>query len=389
MNTGEILGRLKIIQNRLKSRQPEKLRPFFRALNPDDRGVLLVGARGVGKTTFMLSCLDKGHYFYFSADNPLAAMVHLYDLIEAIFMEGYEAVFIDEVHYASEWSKHLKAAYDSFPDRIFWASDSSSIVLREGLADISRRFRVIQIPLLSLREYLLLSENIELPCIDPYHYNEKDVFLVSRKVNVLRFFKEYLAHGFRPIFLEGIDTYLEKVMNTLVKAMQADIPFLVPRISENHLRLMNAVVGYIAVSSVPTVSVNTLCDEWNLSKEKLYQLLYAMERAHIIRIIRRKNDTRLHSVGAKILLYEPSIYAHFSNDPGNMRESFVAGSAIEAGRKVYASKNETEYDFLIDEMKVEVGGRKKQLKSADFVIRDNLDLPEGNTIPLWLLGMEY
>lgn len=150
---------------------------------------------------------------------------------------------------------------------------------------------------------------------------------------------------------------------------------------------MSAVVGYVAISNIPTLSVNTLCGEWSLSKVKLYQLLNAMEQAHIIRIIRKKSDTRVHSVGAKIFLYEPSIYSHFAENPGNGREAYVAGSSIESGHKVYASTDEEAYDFLIDDLKVEVGGKKKQSKNADFVVRDNLDLPSGNSIPMWLLGL--
>lgn len=152
---------------------------------------------------------------------------------------------------------------------------------------------------------------------------------------------------------------------------------------------MNAVVGYLAVSPVPTLAVNTLCNEWSLSKEKLYQLLDAMERAPLLRIVRRRNDTRRHSIGAKIFLYEPSIYAHLARDPGTLRESFVAGSAIEAGHQVFALADEERYDFLIDDRRVEVGGSRKSRKGADVVASDGIDPRVGNRIPLWLLGMEY
>ena len=60
-----------------------------------------------------------------------------------------------------------------------------------------------------------------------------------------------------------------------------------------------------------------------------------------------------------------------------------------SGHKVFASKEETVCDFICDNYKIEVGGRKKVIKGADFVIRDNLDIPYDNVIPLWLLGFEY
>jgi hypothetical protein len=39
--------------------------------------------------------------------------------------------------------------------------------------------------------------------------------------------------------------------------------------------------------------------------------------------------------------------------------------------------------------RIEVGGRSKKSKQADFVIRDDTDYPAGKAIPLWLLGFAY
>jgi len=58
--------------------------------------MLITGARGVGKTTWMLSQLSSNHFLYFSADNPIFSAFPLYDLAEAVFMEGYEGILIDE-----------------------------------------------------------------------------------------------------------------------------------------------------------------------------------------------------------------------------------------------------------------------------------------------------
>ena len=66
-----------------------------------------------------------------------------------------------------------------------------------------------------------------MPGVDPFRYDDREVVQITQRVNVLRFFKEYMSYGFRPIFLENADTYLEKVMNTITKAMQSGILFLV------------------------------------------------------------------------------------------------------------------------------------------------------------------
>jgi predicted AAA+ superfamily ATPase len=385
----EIIKRLKSVQNRLLLDLPERLRPFFKTIRTTNRAIIITGARGTGKTTFMLTQLQDKKYFYLSADHPIAATVPLYDLVEAIFLEGYEGVFIDEIHYAVDWSKHLKALYDSFPGKIIWGSDSSSIVMRGGMADLSRRFVYTYMPLLSLREYIYLESGDQLEVINPYDEDRKNVYQILKKINVLKWFRDYMEHGFRPFYTGNIADYQDKIMNTIVKSMTGDIPFLVPQLAENHFRFMNAVLGHLAVSSIPTLSINSLCKRWGIGKEKLYQLLSAMEQASVIRLIRKKNDISLHSIGAKIFLYDPSVYGFFGGNIGNIRESYAAGISMESKRKVFAADNEREYDFLIDQFKVEVGGKNKEPKRADFVLRDDVDIPDGDMIPLWMLGFEY
>lgn len=388
MKAQDIIERLEIIQQRLLLFKPEILRPFFKAIKPTDRAIILTGARGTGKTTFLLSRLGSSHILYFSADNPITSGHSLYDLIEAAFMKGYEGVFIDEVHYASSWARDLKAAYDAFPGKMIWASDSSSLALRRGIEDLSRRFLFIRLPLLSFREFIALMTGEEYPVLDAFE-SGSEAANILKKTNVLKLFRDYLDHGFRPIFLENAATYSLRLMAMIEKALSSDIPFLVPQLSDNNLRFMNAVVGYLAVSKIPALAVNSLSNQWGLGKEKLYLLLEAMESAGIIRILRIKSDRRVHTSGRKIFLYEPSIYAYFGGDKGTIREAFVAGIAMEAGHKVFAASDERRGDLIVDDFSIEVGGKTKQKKRADFVVRDDIDLPVGKAIPMWIWGFLY
>ena len=383
----DAIERAEQIQARLLTHQPERLRDWSEHFEMPQRAGLLSGPRGVGKTTWMLSQAEKHHLLYFSADNPVLSTPHLFDLLEGIFMRGYEGVLVDEVHYATDWARHLKAAYDAFPNHKILASDSSTVVLRKEMSDLSRRFPVHTMPLLSFREFLMLTLNREIDPIDPFNPSTPDIQALIKETNVLRLFRDYLKGGFRPFFMEDGLLYQEKVMNTVSKTMESDIPFLVPQITENHLRLMHAVIGYLAVSTVPTLHVNSLCREWGIGKEKLYQLLTAMERAHLLRIVRKRNDTKMNSVGAKLLLNEPSVYTFFGRNEGTQREAYVATAFSDAGYRLFAASKETDCDFVVNDIRIEVGGRTKKAKAADFVVRDNVDLPSGKIIPMWMIGL--
>jgi predicted AAA+ superfamily ATPase len=262
-------------------------------------------------------------------------------------------------------------------------------VLRQGIADLSRRFPVISVPLLSFREYVNLRSNIQLPVLDPFDLDPDSCAKVYRAHNVLRLFSEYTRFGFRPMFTEGTERYLDKLINTINKSVETDIPYLLPQLADNHLRLMQAVISYLATSSVPRITVNSLCKRWRVSKDKLYQLLDAMQRAYLIRTVRRRSDTSVSSIDAKMFLCEAAAYGYFTDAVGTRREAFVAAFAEESGHSLYATKDERQGDLLVDEHTVEVGGRAKRLKGADYVIRDDVDLPNEKIIPMWTLWMEY
>jgi hypothetical protein len=226
-----------------------------------------------------------------------------------------------------------------------------------------------------------------LPVIDPLSPDKKLVKKAMDSVNILFAFQNFMEEGFRPIFLEW--DYRQQILNIIEKTLHGDIPFFVPQITDIHFRLMNAIVGYLSMSKIPTINVEGMCNEWGIGKAKLYQLLHVMDATGLIRIIYRENDTKTYSKGAKIFLSDPSFYSVLGGEIGTRREAFVVAAFSNAGKKVFASKNEEAGDFLVNGSVIEVGGKSKAKKRADYVIRDNTDLPHKNIIPLWLLGFMY
>jgi len=55
----------------------------------------------------------------------------------------------------------------------------------------------------------------------------------------------------------------------------------------------------------------------------------------------------------------------------------------------FAEKDETKADLVFNGIHLEFGGANKNPKLADFVIRDDIDLPVRNCIPMWVLGMGW
>jgi hypothetical protein len=149
---------------------------------------------------------------------------------------------------------------------------------------------------------------------------------------------------------------------------------------------MNAIISYLLFSKIPTINVESMCKEWGVGKPKLYELMRVMEESELINIIYREKNFKANSKGDKIFLSDPSYYYVYDGEIGNFKEAFVVFALKEKGN-IYSIKNEKDGDFIFNGIKIEVGGKNKKQKNSEFVIRDDLDLPIRNKIPLWVLGL--
>ena len=383
----KLIEKLELIYERLKLCLPERYRLFSRNLKIENlRGLILYGQRGVGKTTFLLSKIKDLPFLYVSVEHPLISGVSLYDLVEAIFKAGYQGVVLDEVQYAKDWALHLKALYDSFPEHFIWASGSSSLALKASSADLARRFVLKRLPLLSFREYLFLTSGILIEPIDIFDL-KIDFLKKFSPFELLQKFKNYLIEGTRPFFQEG--AYCEKLKGVLERAIFHDVPLLVPSIRESHLKLLRAIIGHLLFTPVPVLNISSLCRDWQIGKEKLYELLFAMEAAEILKLIRKKKKDTGYTKGAKLLLTDVSFYYCFDGNLGTAREAFAVYNLVEKYGEIFACPDEKECDYIINGLKIEIGGKSKKRKQADLVISDDIELPIKNKMPLYFLGLLY
>ena len=138
-------------------------RYFFDKFN-FDRLTGLIGARGVGKTTFLLQYLKNyklpiSKKLYISADS--IKITSLFEFAKTFESYGGELLIIDEIHKYSGFEQDLKKIYDFLGlDVIF--SGSSALQIDNSKYDLSRRVVVYQIEGLSFREFLELRATCKL-----------------------------------------------------------------------------------------------------------------------------------------------------------------------------------------------------------------------------------
>ena len=222
------------------------------------RWILLHGLRGVGKTTVFaqlflkfLKITDKNRILYISLDNTKLLDISLLDVIdsyEKILREPFEKLtkpiilFIDEVHYESNWGLLLKSLYDRTKKIFILCSISSPTKLKTN-PDISRRVTTERLYPLSFTEYqMLLNKNKidkelseEISQSLYYSENSKEAYnkLSKLQSKVSQYFsnidkfsiEHYLTRGTLPFTLgvDNLNRIFRSIDDLLYKIIQNDI----------------------------------------------------------------------------------------------------------------------------------------------------------------------
>ena len=362
----------------------------------DERLILLLGYRGVGKTTLMLQRLkefgEKG--IYFSMDDLYFETNRLVTVVEELYTLGYRAFFIDEVHRYSFWSKDLKQLYDDYEDIHLVATGSSILEVAKGQGDLSRRAIVHQLQGLTFREYLQFEKKIKLSPIDletileRHHEISADL---SEQFSLKKDFNNYLKNGYFPFYKENKSVYFQKLSETINLVIDIDIaPF--EELNYNTVRTMKKLL-YVISQSVPFVpNITKLSERLEAPRNTILRLLDLLHQAKIIKLLHAENEKMSYLKKPEKIFLENTnfmyLFAEGKANIGSIRETFFLNQ-LGQHHRVTASKWG---DFMVDEkFTFEVGGSNKNFKQIKGVPNSYLAIDiengTGNKVPLWLFGM--
>jgi predicted AAA+ superfamily ATPase len=154
----------------------EYIRTFASGMGADKRWVIMLGLRGVGKSTILAqtylhlikSGVDPKYILYFSVDQidvsgyTLAQYIAAY---EAFLGQSLETVkeqvyfLIDETQTEKDWGKILKTLYDRNRNFFLFTTGSSALELQAS-PDVARRSLFEKLYPLSFSEYRMIKHNV-------------------------------------------------------------------------------------------------------------------------------------------------------------------------------------------------------------------------------------
>lgn len=367
----------------------------------------IVGARGTGKTTFLLkTAIDKGAYegnaLYVSADSLFFLDNKIYELCEWIYKETeINYLCIDEIHKYKNWNQELKNIYDTFSGITVLFSGSSMIDILHSKYDLSRRVSLYPMHGFSFREYLEHYLNVEIEPIDLAALTKNHVKIShSLKIpKILKHFREYLKTGYYPFtknFPHELDRF-QGIENIIQKTIYEDISVL-HNIKTPSLLIIEKIFKYILGSCAGELNVNKLANRVQRDFNDVNKYLSYLDQAGLITLLyNKKSGKALLGTPTKILpnnsnmIYAFRLALSDDNLIGKVRETFAVSQLKNAGLSVYCSESG---DYISDQYTFEIGGKNKSLKQIKdknnaYVLADDILVGDKSTIPLYLLGFLY
>lgn len=389
-------------------------RYFIQTTSLTQRLSMLMGQRGIGKTTtliqYLLSQVNNDRFspdiLYIQADHFLMGDTSLYEIAEKFNALGGKLIAFDEIHKYFNWSRELKSIYDTFPNLKIIASGSSALEIHKGTHDLSRRAIVYKMVGLSFREYLELNYDLTIPCftlpeiLKNHERIAADILSIVTKSNkkILSHFLDYLSHGYYPFFQEinNVETYYLVVEQNLHTIIESDLVAIYPSLTGNSVKKIKQLLSFIS-RSVPFIpnwqklkSIVEIGDDRTLKTYLKY-----LEDAGLIQTI-SKATQKIQKIEApeKIYLNNTNQIHALSFDQhntGNIRETFFLNMLSMQHDVTLPIQG----DFLIDSCYLfEIGGKKKgfaQIKQTEnaYLACDDIENGIGAKIPLWLFGFLY
>lgn len=366
----------------------------------NDRMIGIKGTRGVGKTTFLLQYAKEK----FGADDHKCLFVNMNnfyfqgrgiaDFAGDFVRQGGRTLLIDQVFKQPDWSKELRRCYDLYHELKIVFTGSSVMRLKEENPELNGIVKSYNLRGFSFREFINLQtgnnfQPYELEDILQNH--EHIIKQILPKVSPMKYFKDYLHHGFYPFFLEQRN-FTENLLKTMNMMTEVDI-LLIKQIELKYLTKIKRLFYQLAVGGAKAPNISQLAEGIETSRATVMNYIKYLADARLINMIYPDNQ-EFPKKPSKVMLHNPNLmYAIFplQIDEQEVMETFFVNSMWK-DHKVHQGGHD--HFYMVD------GNRKFRICDAQatnklrynpdtIYARYNTEVGKDNRIPLWLLGFLY
>lgn len=379
--------------------QPDLYRRYLMdKIDWSHRLIGIKGARGVGKTTFLLQ-YAKEHFsncdkkcLYINLNNFYFTECSLIQFAGAFVEKGGETLLVDQVFKYPEWSQELRQCYDLYPNLKIIFSGSSVMKLKETnlfLGDIAHSYNLKGF---SFREYIGAVGNTELPSytINQIVANHQAIAAkILRLDDIEKLFADYIHHGYYPFFFEK-QNYTENLLKTMNMMLEVDVLYI-QQIEQSYLTKIRKLFYILANQSPVTPNVSQLSIDCGVSRATVMNYLKYLQDARLINMLYKpgcgfpKKPDMIYLNNTNIMF--PTILANVEKEALN--ETFFYNQVGASGS---VNKGDRKNQFVLNntfQFRLEVQNRKYTKSHSRFVVDNVIQTRDNNVIPLWLFGFLY
>lgn len=395
----------------------EYRRYFIKTKKLEHRLSIIIGSRGIGKTTTVAQYINENYEgneaLYINLDDiQISSNYNMTQIAEEFVLNGGKLLCFDEIHKYENWSAELKNIYDRFDKLKIIATGSSALQINKGSHDLSRRAIVYNMVGMSFREYLELHHGYSFKSIslEELLSNHIDIAtnikvdIEAKEQKIIPLFKDYLKHGYYPYFLAMPNEVLffQTLQQNINVSIESDLLNIYPKMSGNSIKKIKILLAVI-IKSVPfEPKMSELKKAADIKDDRtLKDYLSKLDDAGLVKLL-MQNSLSMKALDKpeKIFLANPNLMYTKEPNIGNLRETFFVNQLDNYYKNkqslndegIFASKHG---DFYCEEKYTfEIGGKNKgfnQIKdvSNSYVASDDLEVGIGNKVALWMFGFLY
>ena len=366
----------------------------------NDRMIGIKGTRGVGKTTFLLQ-YAKEHFGATDRKCLFVNMNNFYfqgrgiaDFAGDFVRQGGRTLLIDQVFKQPNWSKELRKCYDLYPELRIIFTGSSVMRLKEENPELNGIVKSYNLRGFSFREFLNLQTGNNFPAFsldEILRNHEHIVKQILPKVSPIKYFKDYLHHGFYPFFLEQRN-FTENLLKTMNMMTEVDI-LLIKQIELKYLNKIKRLFYQLAVEGAKAPNVSQLAESIETSRATVMNYIKYLADARLINMI-YPDGQFFPKKPSKVMLHNTNLmYAIFplQIDEQEIMETFFVNSTWKDHKVHQGGKD---HFYMVDgTTKFRIcdahATNKVRFNPDTIYARYNTEVGKDNKIPLWLLGFLY
>ncbi len=365
-----------------------------------DRLIGIKGTRGVGKTTFLLQ-FAKEHYgahdrrcLYVNMNNFYFQGRGFVDFAGEFVKRGGECLLIDQVFKQPDWSAELRRCHDLYPTLQIVFTGSSVMRLKDENEEIGGIVESYNLRGFSFREYLNLmtGNNFRAYTLDEILENHGQlVRQILPHTSPMKYFDDYLHHGFYPFFLEKRN-FSENLLKTMNMMTEVDI-LLIKQIELKYLTKIKKLFYLLALDGPKAPNISTLANDIETSRATVMNYVKYLADARLINMIYPENQT-FPKKPSKIMMHNSNLlYAIYpiKTSTQEAMETFFVNSLW---KDHTVNQRGREQNYIIDnklQFRICDALADKKVKYQDdcYYARYNTEVGLGNKLPIWLFGFLY